>query len=183
MRLFLALDLDDAVRRRMAALLEELRAPAPGIKWVAHESLHITLKFIGEQREEKLQALKDALGAVARPGPLDITFRGLGCYPGDRRPRVFWAGVEAPPQLAQLAAAIDAALEPFGIEREARKFSPHLTIGRAREPARPPAALSAALEAHRQDEFGRVAAREFVLYQSVLSPRGSVYTRLHSFSL
>ena len=131
--MFVALDLDEAVRARVHRLLNELKGSAPEIKWVAPDSMHLTLKFIGEQPEARLAELAEALKAVPRPGPLALNFRGLGCFPNERHPRVFWIGVESPPELARLAEAIDGAMERFGIERECRAFSPHLTLGRTRE--------------------------------------------------
>jgi len=168
MRLFIALDPSEQVRARFAALLRQLKAEAPAVKWVAAESLHLTLKFIGEQPEEKLPGLAEALAAVAPPGHLGLCFRGLGCFPNERRPRVFWVGMEELPELARLAAAIERALEPFGIAPEGRPFSPHLTLGRLREGARL-ALLPQAWEANRAEEFGRVLATE--------------YTKLRSFPL
>lgn len=98
MRLFVAVDLDEAVRAQLSALLRELRgAASDDIKWVAPESMHLTLKFIGEQPEARLAELTEALNVIPRTGPVPLRFRGLGCFPNERRPRVFWAGVEAPP--------------------------------------------------------------------------------------
>lgn len=182
MRLFVALDLDDVVRERIAKLLVELRQGRSDIKWVRPESLHLTLKFIGEQPENKLETIAEALEHVPRPGPLDVGFRTLGCFPNERRPRVFWVGVQASPALAELAAAVDSALEPLGMEREKRPFAPHLTLGRAREggpPPQPPAAWNTC----RQEDFGTTAAAHFYLYLSRLSPGGAQYARLRQFPL
>ncbi len=182
MRLFVALDPNDAVRARIAELLRELEPLARGIKWVRPHSMHLTLKFLGEQPENKLPALLEALAAAPTPGPLELKFRGLGCFPNDRHPRVFWLGVEAPPELAQLAADVDRAMEPLGIEREPRKFSAHLTIGRLKEGGNL-SMLWSKWEAHRADDFGQITAPEFFLYQSRLSPAGAEYTKLRAFPL
>ena len=182
MRLFIAFDLDAAVRVRVGSLLRELRAGAPEIKWVAPDSMHLTLKFIGEQPEAKLAEMIEALEAVPRPGPLALSFRGLGCFPNERRPRVFWVGVESPPELARLAEAIDEAMERFGVERERRPFSPHLTLGRTREGRR--VELPAAVwEAHRNDDFSGFTATEFFLFESKLAPAGAQHTKLQTFGL
>jgi len=182
MRLFVALDISDEIRDRLSALLLELKQHAPAVKWVKPESLHLTLKFIGEQPEQRLDAVSEALAGVPGFPPLDLRFRGVGCFPNERRPRVYWVGVEAPPELARLAEAVDRALEPLRIQREQRAFSPHLTLGRAREGERI-AALPPAFREHARDEFGRVTAREFHLYESRLSPAGAEYRRLRSFPL
>lgn len=182
MRLFVALDVDDAVRARIAELLRELEQASRNVKWVRAHSVHLTLKFIGEQPEEKLAALVKALAAVPTPGPLELTFRGLGCFPNERHPRVFWLGIAAPPELGQLAAAVERALEPLGIARELRAFSPHLTVGRLK-PGGHLSGLPPAWDSHRADDFGRTTASEFHLYQSRLSPHGAEYAKLRTFPL
>ena len=182
MRLFVALDIAEEVRSRLGALLNELRRSNPDVKWVKPESLHVTLKFLGEQPESKFQHISEALGAIRPPGRFEMTLRGLGCFPNERRPRVFWVGVEAPPQLGELAASVDEAMARLGIEREKRPFSPHLTLGRAREGG-PPPAPGPLWTRHLADDFGATAGNEFFLYQSKLSPAGSQYTRLRAFPL
>lgn len=166
----------------MATLLRELKPAAPNLKWLSPESLHLTLKFIGEQPEARLAGIIDALKSVASPGRFQLRLRGLGCFPNERRPRVFWVGIEAPPELARLAASVDEALEPVGIERDKRPFSAHLTLARAREGERV-ALPGAAWEAHRNDDFGGFAAGEFFLFQSQLSPSGARYRKLQAFPL
>jgi 2'-5' RNA ligase len=182
MRLFVALDLDAAIRASVADLLRELRPAAPDIKWVAPEAMHLTLKFIGEQPEAKLEAITESLATVAKPGPLNLRFHGLGCFPNERRPRVFWIGIETPPELARLAGAVEQALAPLGIEREKRPFSPHLTLGRARE-GRRVELPGRQWDAQANDDFGAMTATEFFLFQSRLSPAGAQYAKLKAFAL
>ncbi len=190
MRLFVAFDLSETVRARLAAFLRELErsessAAAAAVKWVKPESLHLTLKFIGEQPEEKLPAVMDALSSIPTPAPLELSFRGFGCFPNERQPRVFWVGVEAPPDLGALAGSIEAALEPLGIAREQRAYSPHLTLGRLKDGAgRTPALrLRSLVEVHRASDFGRDKATEFYLYVSRISSAGPQYTKLKAFPL
>jgi RNA 2',3'-cyclic 3'-phosphodiesterase len=181
MRLFVALDIPEEVRASLGAIIGKLRPASPKARWVRVAGIHITLKFIGETAPEKAQAIKTALAAVPPRDPIAMNFRGLGFFPHQRRPRVLWAGVEAGPGLAELAAAVDAALAPLGIPREDRAFSPHLTLARFDMP-RGLDALHAAAEKAGSPEFGATIAREFHLYQSVLKPGGAEYTRLASFS-
>src|SRR5437867_5550916 len=118
MRLFLALDIADSVRARVAALLDSLRAVEQGVKWVPPESLHLTLKFIGEWPEVRFDELTAALERAPKTGALELRFHGFGCFPNERSPRVFWVGVDAPPGVSELAAGIEDALETLGIARE-----------------------------------------------------------------
>ena len=118
--------------------------------------------------------------SLASFAPAKLRFAGLGFFPNARRPRVFWAGVEADPQLAELAAAIEAKLAPLGIPAEKREFHPHLTLARFDSPQGTDA-LRAAVEALNAPEFGSAIFEEFYLYRSVLKPSGAEYTRLETY--
>ncbi len=181
MRLFVAIDIPDDVRRSVSALAAKLRPACKKARWVRIEGAHVTLKFIGEVSPEQAERIKAALSDVHVPPPVEIRFRGVGFFPNERRPRVLWAGVEAGPDLSALAAAGDTAFEPLGIAREQREFSPHLTMARFSAPENL-AALRAAMAAAGNLEFGRCTTSEFHLYQSVLKPGGAEYTRLATFS-
>jgi 2'-5' RNA ligase len=182
MRLFVALDVPEAVREQIRTLIRELEPLCPGARWVRTEGLHVTLKFIGEVSLEKAGRIRAALGTIQPVGPVEMTFRNTGFFPNAKHPRVFWVGMEASPNLAELAAAIEAGLEPLGIAREKRAFQPHLTLARFKS--------EAGLEKLREAlgklgplEFGRATADSFDLYESKLRPSGAEYTKLASFSL
>jgi RNA 2',3'-cyclic 3'-phosphodiesterase len=180
MRLFVALDIPEDVRRSLASLVAKLRRACQNARWVRIEGIHITLKFIGECSPEKTEAIKSALASVPARSPIPMHFRGMGFFPNERRPRVLWAGVEAP-ELAMLASGIDASLVPLGIAREGRVFSPHLTLSRFDTP-RALDALRSVIDEAGALEFGDTTAKEFHLYQSVLKRGGAEYTRLATFS-
>ncbi len=192
MRLFVAIDIDPPIREKLAGFLDGVRGFAPDVRWVSPESFHVTLKFIGEQPPEQLEAIKRALGQVRRQQAA-IAFRGHGFFPTAKSARVFWVGMEAGAELAELARAVDDALMPLGVEREARAFSPHLTLARAGSgrpgrqrgdrPYRNFQRLQEKLAALPQPEFGSMTAHEFFLYQSKLSPAGAHYTKLERFAL
>jgi len=194
MRIFIGIDLDDVIRSSIARLLEGVRGFSPEVRWVSVESLHITLKFIGEQKPEQVQAIRERLRQIESP-PIDIQLAGYGFFPTARSPRVFWIGIESGPQLAQLARDIDAATAELGIPREERAFSPHLTLARGsggsgspkwRRGDRPNSdfsVLDKRLAAMPALDFGTMTAREFILYQSHLSPKGSKYTKLQCYGL
>src|SRR5436190_340124 len=96
--------------------------------------MHITTKFIGEWPEERLGELTGALAALSARAPIPIAIRNLGFFPNPHSPRVFWAGIEAPAELANLAGATDLALAALGVASEQRAFAPHLTLARIKEP-------------------------------------------------
>ena len=196
MRLFVALDIDDAIRERITRFVEGVRNFAPDTRWVKPESLHVTLKFIGEQPEAALDRIKQALAEVQVPAP-EIHFGGYGFFPTVNAARVFWVGMESDPQLMSLAVAIDDKMPDLGIAKENREFSPHLTLARGpggRRSGSPHRRrgdrtnrtfqiLQQKLAALPAPEFGTMSPREFFLYQSQLSPKGSIYTKLAKFAL
>jgi RNA 2',3'-cyclic 3'-phosphodiesterase len=194
MRIFIGIDLDDEIRTKIARLLEGVRGFAPDARWVRPESLHITLKFIGEQKPEQVDAISERLRRVESRA-MDIRLGGHGFFPTAKSPRVFWIGIQTGPELAALATNIDAAVAELGIPREDRPFSPHLTLARrgggsgsskwrkGDGPNSSFAVLEKRLAAMGELDFGTMTAREFILYQSQLSPKGSKYTKLQRFPL
>src|SRR5882672_1686682 len=194
MRLFIALDIDDHIRQPLGRYLEGVSGFSPDARWVRLESLHITLKFIGEKPLETVSALQESLNKVSVP-PFSLTFSNTGFFPTATSPRVFWIGIQAAPEIQTLAAAIDDATAQLCSPKEDRAFSPHLTLARK-------SGASASPRSHKDDrpnpvfqrlqeklatmpppDFGNMTAREFFLFQSQLSRTGSRYTKLHSFKL
>lgn len=192
MRLFVALDIDAEIRHRIAQFIGGLRGFAPDARWVAPESLHLTLKFIGAWRADRLEQLKHALSAV-RGHAAELTFTGTGFFPTAWSARVFWVGIEVGPELPALAGDIDNATSALGIESEKRAFTPHLTLARtgsgrpqrvASDRSNPSfKRLQEKLAALPVPSFGTMTGREFFLYESKLSPKGAVYTKIQSFPL
>jgi 2'-5' RNA ligase len=194
MRLFIALDIDDAIRERISRFVEGVQGFAPDARWVKPESLHVMLKFIGEQPDLAVEQIKQALRR-ARGLTMQIHFRGYGFFPTAKFARVFWIGMEAGPELASLAATIDENMALLNIPKEDRAFSPHLTLARGSGgsgsprrhkedgPNRTFQHLQEKLTALPVPEFGTMTTREFFLYQSQLSPKGSKYTKLERFEL
>jgi 2'-5' RNA ligase len=196
MRIFIGIDLDPEVRTRIERFLEGVEGFAPDARWVRTESLHLTLKFIGEQTPEQVEAITERLRRVENSA-FEIRAGGYGFFPTAKAPHVFWIGIHAGPQLAELAESIDIATAELGIPREDRPYSPHLTLARAGAGRRlgsakgrkadAPNAIFAVLEkrlaAIGELDFGTMTANEFILYQSQLSPAGSKYTKLQRIAL
>jgi 2'-5' RNA ligase len=181
MRLFVALEISSAVREKLAELVNSLRAVSPQTRWVRPENLHVTLKFIGEVPETQLAPIRTALAQARSERPVTLSFRGIGFFPNEKHPRVFWAGIEASPNLKTLAADIEKATERLGIAREQRPFSPHLTLARF-EPPRVPERLREAIQENAGREFGSLRTHQFHLIESKLKPSGAEYTTVESFS-
>ncbi len=137
MRIFIALDIDEAIRHRIARFIDGVRGFAPDARWVRPESLHITLKFIGETAPENMDQIKEALKAVEAHA-IEMNIRGSGFFPGAKSPRVFWLGIEAGPSLAALASTVDDRVASLGIAKQDHPFSPHLTLARGGGGSRSP---------------------------------------------
>jgi 2'-5' RNA ligase len=186
MRLFVALEIPAAVRENLAVLMDELRTADVSssknkARWVRPENLHVTLKFIGNVDAGKLDAIRGALAEVRSESGVELRFRGLGFFPNDKRPRVFWAGIEASPNLVALANEIDARMEKLNVPRETREFAPHLTLARF-DPPGISEALRAATQKDSAREFGTLSTGELHLIESTTRSTGAEYTRLSSFA-
>ena len=179
MRLFVAIEIDPSIRERIHEFVSSLRAKISEARWVRPEGMHITLKFLGNVADERRMTIEKALRSV-RGKAITLSLRQLGVFPNPRSPRVLWVGIEADPELEQLAKAVDQQMGSIGFESEKRAFSPHVTLARFNQ--RPRGNLGSLLS-EAQPSFGTMTASEFHLYESKLSPKGSRYTKLASFKL
>jgi RNA 2',3'-cyclic 3'-phosphodiesterase len=193
MRVFIALDIDDGIRQRIQRFVEGVSGFAPEARWLRPESMHVTLKFIGEKPAEAVDEIKRAVSAV-RSEPFEIGFCGYGFFPTAKSARVFWIGIEAGPQLVKLATAVDQVTSALGVAREDHAYSPHLTLARGGGQSGAPVrqkgdrrnrnfqTLQQKLEAMTPPEFGTMTAREFFLFQSQLTRGGARYTKIERFA-
>ena len=180
MRLFVAINIPEAVRNTIHADVAGLRAAAPRVKWVQTASLHVTLKFLGQQDDRLVADFERGLARIAANHPrLDVQTREVGAFPNFRRPRVVWVGMTGADALSALARDIDRLFESFGIPSESRPFRAHLTLGRVKDEMKP--AEARALEAAASVAAGpprEFAIRTIDLMQSELGPGGSRYSVL-----
>ncbi len=179
MRLFTAIELPPDMLLRLDRLMAALR-PEAMIKWSPLDNLHITTKFIGEWPPSRLDDLQQQLATLNSRPPFEIEIAGLGWFPNEFSPRVFWAGVHGGAPLEDLARATETALQPLGIVPENRSFSPHLTLARIRHQV-PLGQLR-----HRVQELGRVSlgtftATGFALYRSEPGSNASIYRKLSEY--
>lgn len=182
-RAFIAVDLEPRVIENICRTIGELKPLIPGIRWASPKNFHLTLKFLGDIEETRVQDIAAALSDKICPFPrLSINAKGLEVFPDLRRPRILWVGL-AGNGLTMLAAHVEAALQPLGFAAEPRPFTPHLTIGRWRQFDRPAKTLGEALASWRDREFGESLVDKVILYQSVLKPEGAIYQTLKVVSL
>lgn len=190
MRLFVALDIEPEIRKRISEFRNQMWSLAPDVRWVGPETFHITLQFLGETNKvEEIRSTLQQVKSVAVP----LAFRGTGFFPNAKSPRVFWVGIESDQHLQELTKSIGVVLKPLGFEPDSGPYKPHLTLARAGSGRPKPLrgehsaagllAVRVKLETREPVDFGTMTAREFCLYESKLSPAGAQYTKLARYSL
>lgn len=188
-RLFVAIELPPSVLDALAAIMSALKTSGAdaGLRWVRPESIHLTLKFLGETDEEDLPAIIAALRGVAgEHPPIDVAPGGLGSFGGRRNLRVVWVGVGGQVDaLTSLAGGVDPALAPLGFKPEARPFSPHLTLARIRDDVAPDdrARIHDIIESLAPPAIPSFRATAFSLMESKLQRGGAVYRQVASFPM
>lgn len=167
-RLFVGLDLPEALRGRCALL----SGGVPGARWISPENLHLTLRFIGEVDHALADDIAAALDAIDAPA-FDLTLSGFGHFERGRELGAVYAAVLPNPALCHLQAKIESALVRVGLPPEGRKFTPHVSLARLRDTA--PERLAALLGSHGLFRAGPAPIRSFQLFSSTLGRSGSVY--------
>lgn len=191
MRVFIAVDLPDTIRTALgqkqadfqAALTKENPAKAKresDIRWTRPAGIHLTLKFLGEITDAQVNQVNGSLSDFRPFESFQVEVKGFGFFPAAARPRVLWAGVLAPPELAQLALEVEQKMEESGFPREQRAFNPHLTLARFKNPGAQPM-LRALVEQQEDVTVGRFEITQFYLFESKLSPRGAAYRKVVRF--
>ena len=175
MRLFVAIALDEAVKRRLVRLQRSLER-FDEVRWTPVSRMHLTVKFFGDVADERVADLcRTTAETVARLEPFTMELAGCGCFPARGSVRVVWAGVRWPNEaLLACAEALFAAYETLGFDREARAFAPHITIGRLRTDDKA-GKLRRAIDGATMEALGQCVGRVAVI-QSVLSAGGATYS-------
>jgi 2'-5' RNA ligase len=176
-RLFVAVNLPPEERRAAYEAAAPLRDADLPVRWVAEDSIHVTIRFLGEVGEERAAPIGAALAAAVRSvRPFDIGLGGVGAFPSLARPRVLWIGVERHPALELLANDVEKALMTLNFEPELRPFHAHLTLGRVEHGARPSAFRDLERLAAGIEYQGATAVERVDLMRSILGPHGAAYT-------
>lgn len=179
MRLFTAIELPPDMLLRLDRLICAVR-PDAMINWSPLDNLHITTKFIGEFAPARIEELSEALARLTDRTAFEVEIAELGWFPNARSPRVFWAGVQGGDSLPLLARATEDVLQPLGIERETRPYSPHLTIARIKHQV-PLEHLRHKVEGLGRVSLGTFVATGFALYRSEPGSNASIYRKLREY--
>ena len=186
MRLFYGLELPEDVRARAGAWLEDARVRSQAFRgarvdWTAAANLHVTLKFLGQVKENEVPGvLAEGTEAARHAKPFRLSVGGLGAFPsGDSKPaRILWAGVQEPTgRLGLLVQSLEARLEGLGFIRETRPFHPHLTLGRVKDGSRGRELLTGLAD------FGEVEVSSLALFESWRDAQGTRYVPLRRFDI
>jgi len=184
-RAFLAFDIPEEVKKNLAKVVRDFQSKENGVKWSNTDNMHVTMKFFGSVEEELLLGeISSKIEAVVETYPVaNLICQGLGVFPNWKYPRVFWAGFSGDTtRVVDLQHHIGVALKGLGFPEEERDFRPHLTLGRSKARLRN-TELSDLVEKLGPILFGQVPVKSLILYKSVLTKEGPIYTNLKEFYL
>jgi RNA 2',3'-cyclic 3'-phosphodiesterase len=181
-RSFIAIPLNPEIISRIEKTQKELKTLPADVKWVNPKSIHLTLKFLGNIDEGKVEVIAQGIQNGMRGFKLwSATVKNVGAFPSLRSPRVVWVGIEDQGgQLVRLQNQIEKKMANLGFEKEKRAFSPHLSLGRVRSP-RGKDDLVKYLFDERERVFGEINIDRIILFKSELKPTGAIYTALREF--
>jgi 2'-5' RNA ligase len=184
MRAFVAVEMNEAIRAALSALIGDLRRLDAPVKWVEPQNIHLTLKFLGSVPDASVARATEILRACAGGiAPFALEIAGAGGFPDLKRPRVvFVCAVDRPPAAAELARRLNERMAEVGAERDDRPYQNHITLGRVREPRRL-AQLTQRLESLQGKSFGSMQVTELTLMESRLTPAGPIYSAVERVRL
>lgn len=183
-RTFIAVDIPDELKKKIAAVQDQMKPFDLPVRWVSKNAFHITLKFLGPVPEDSISRICEQLKPVAKNfSPFQISLCKLGVFPSPRAPRVIWMGIDCKDnRLTAINEQIEWQMQTLGFKREERPFTPHLTLGRSKG-GENIAKLASYIKLYGADWVcGEFTARDLFLYRSDLKPTGAVYQKLHCFS-
>jgi len=183
LRLFIAIDLPEYIKKEIGELLDILKKYDADIKWLPPENIHLTLKFLGATPESLVARIREALlPLVSSYEPFYITIQSTGVFPSKKYPRIIWIGIVDSDILKELRDRIEIAMSLLGFLREDKKFHPHLTLGRVRT-QRGMISLMGELDLFHDKQFGSFRVDQVKLMKSELKQKGAEYTCLHTIPL
>jgi 2'-5' RNA ligase len=184
LRLFIALPIPEQAKHKLGVIIEECRQHGGSVKWVKPENMHLTVRFLGDCNESIVPALKQLLDQAATDSKTAAAvIDHLGGFPNLRQPRVIWAGIGTDTtELEKMAHQVEMMVRDLRFPEEKKKFNPHLTLGRVRNP---PTGLAPLLDYLQNIQMEPIESSlsELVLFKSTLTPRGPIYERLHEAKL
>jgi len=184
-RSFLAFELPLDIKETVARVSGEVKSSTLNVRWVKVDNIHLTVIFIGSINPDDISDIGSMVQKVClQYGPFDISLKGMGVFPNNRRPRVIWLGLHGDlERLSFFRDALQKPLRPFGVKEEKRRFRPHLTLGRFRKHRRGDSQLDELMSNYRDLTGPICQLNELILFKSDLKPGGTEYTKLESWAL
>lgn len=183
MRRFIAIDMPEDVKASISGVIEKIDQKSKGIRWVSAQHIHLTLKFLGDVKDELIQDIEKGLSsACMNHAPFNINIRGAGAFPNFKYPNVLWIGIDQSEELKGLYEDIEESMSDLGFEKEDRKFFPHLTIGRVKD-RKGIEPIMEGLYTLKDAFFGSLEVKEVLLMRSILKPAGAEYSKIAGFKL
>ncbi len=183
-RAFIAFPLPELISTRICDIQERLKSYRLPVRWVKPENVHLTLKFLGEISLSTIDGIAEVIEDTVRDfSPLILFTKGLGVFPGIKKPRVIWIGISGDIKpLSEIQANLETNLEIKGFAKENRPFKSHLTLGRVKDDIHPENLIDI-LRSFSDFSSEPFEAGELVLYKSELNPSGALYTKLQTVYL
>lgn len=182
-RIFVAIDISEEAREKVAAYVTNLKTVFPKLKvgWDRPEKLHLTLKFLGDTNDDQLEKLKEICVNISSAiSNFKLWISQTGVFPSPRNARVLWLGVEGNVEkLQKINKILETVCDKIAFKKEKRIYTPHLTIGRIREPHK----ARQLAKKHLENKFEPVEFKvsELVIYESILQPTDSIYKKVQNF--
>lgn len=182
-RSFIAIELPQSVIGLLKTIQAGMKAEALKAKWVQPGNIHLTLKFLGNIDPADTEKIAAAMSnAVRDQNPFSLVAKGVGVFPGSRRPRVLWVGLnDRSGSLRTLQTTLDANLADIGFPKEKRPFKGHLTLGRIKR-APGPKDVAEMLQKYADFVSDEFEIHQITLFKSDLQPTGAVYSKLQEVS-
>jgi len=184
MRTFIAVDLDEIIKNELNAFIQKLRGLPVNIRWAKSNGMHLTLKFLGEIKEEQVPDINKLLEiTTAGFESFSLNIKGTGWFPpGNRIPRILWAGCQENETIMSLQRTIENDLEKMHFKREKRKYHPHLTLGRVKSNKNINKVIDELIR-QKDKDFGSMEVAKVTFFQSILKPTGAEYKTLSEHNL
>jgi 2'-5' RNA ligase len=183
-RTFIAFSFPEEIKKNLGCISKEMNISS-NVKWVSTSSMHLTMKFLGDVHKNDIGKItQDIKDIASQYHNFSIHISSLGVFKTQQTPTVLWAGIQGNIQMLNLIHNdLQGSMEKYGVERESRGFSPHITLARFTRFYRANEKFWNFIEQNKAREFGTIECKELILFKSELRPTGAVYTPLSSASL
>ena len=186
-RAFFAIEIPKEINSLLKRIIQTQRiGDYPNIKWILHNKLHKTLKFLGQLQEQHINILHESIQCdLQDQNPFHVELNGFGVFAHLSNPHVIWVGIKSESSLKKIPIIIDNNLVPLGYVREKREYSPHLTIGRIRNSitSTENSKLHDLIESYREYQFADILVSSVTLYRSTLEKSGAIHTPIKRFQI